>query len=63
MRSRVYLIAEPVQVEQPQLHLFEEMCAQFRSSTPAEEMGTHSRFVGVGITDEDRIVIDLCIDV
>ena len=58
----VYVLAEPVEIEQTQLHALEAMCAEARLSIPIEQLCEQNRFVGVGTMDTRRLVIDLCVD-
>jgi hypothetical protein len=57
----VYVLAEPVTVDQPQLSEFDAMCTEAREFIPEAQLRALPRFVGVGIMDERRVVMDLSV--
>ena len=60
--GQVYVLAEPVEIEPPQLREFETMCAEAHQLIPLDQLRKQNRFVGVGRMDERRLVVDLCVD-
>ena len=59
--GRVYVFAEPVEIQNPQLEQLEAMCSSVRDSIASEELQEQNRFVGVGMMGARRIVLDLCV--
>jgi hypothetical protein len=57
-----YVLAEPVTIEKPQLEQLELMCAEARDFIPEDDLRIRPRFVGVGVMDERRLVMDLTVN-
>ena len=58
----VYVLAEPVEIEPPQLRELETLCSEAHKLIPLDQLRKQNRFVGVGRMDESRLVVDLCVD-